>query len=94
MREVGRVKTAITVPGSGDRVVLLHWSADDTPRLRNILRLDAAGAVVWRADLPGHAGHDCFVSLRRDGRHLIARTYTGLEARLTDEGSVAEPELA
>lgn len=83
-----RIKASIPIAGSDDRIVLLNWSADDTPRLRNVVRIDAAGRVIWSADLPGSASHDCFVSLRRDGERVVARTYTGLETCLNDGGGV------
>ena len=85
MHEGVRVKSAFPIAGSEDRMVLFSWTLSDEPRLQNVARLDRQGIVLWRAELPGDAAHDCFVSLQRAGGRFVARTYSGRELELDVE---------
>ena len=76
MRKQAAVNRAFSVGGSTDRVVLFNWGSSDEARLQNVARVDRHGNVVWRADLPGNAANDCFVSLEAQGELFVARTYS------------------
>lgn len=90
VRKQGAVKTSLAIDGSDDRVVLLFWGLSKERRLRNIARVDEGGLVRWRADLPGDAEHDCFVSLARRGEAFSARTYAGHETSFDANGRLIE----
>ena len=90
----GRVKRALKVDNSDDRVILLNWGIEDAPRLCNIARIDRHGAVVWRVALPDDSQPDCFVALRREQDLFVGRTYTGRDVHFDVAGRhVSEPLL-
>jgi hypothetical protein len=72
----------IFVPASPDRVLLLAWSTTSTPRVENVVCVDAKGAIRWRAKLPEGTKPDCFNSLRLAGGVIVATTYRGKSVRL------------
>lgn len=53
-------------------------------------RLDRQANVLWRAPLPGDAGHDCFVSLQRRDGAIVARTYSSREVVVDVTGQPLE----
>ena len=71
------------------RVVLTFWGTSKEDRLHNILCVDQSGAVRWRAALPSAAAaRDCFVSLKRNGERLVAKTWSGMVVELCPETGV------
>lgn len=66
----------------GGCILLKNWSTDDTPRLQNLIALSSDGALRWRAELPDHHGRDCWVSMRVDGKEVIATTFSGIDVHL------------
>ena len=91
---MSRTKVARTfeIDGSSDRVVLFSWSASPEPRRHNVARIDLHGNVVWRAELPSQATHDCFNRLERDGATFVAQTYSEWTVRLDTNGRVLDTQ--
>ena len=87
-----RVARTFDIDGSADRVVLFSWSESTEPRRRNLARVDRHGNVVWRAELPGEATHDCFNRLTRDGGGFVAQTFSGWAVRLDANGRVLDSQ--
>lgn len=71
------------VVGAGRRIVLYDWIDRDEPRFRNLVCLDGAGQVVWRADLPDATLPDCFTRIERDDGAIVAHTDRGARLRLS-----------
>jgi hypothetical protein len=77
---------AIPLPGSDDAVVLLeYWTEPGT--LANLVRLNASGDIIWRAELPtiadvggGQAewlgGDDAWVAVALRGSALTANSWS------------------
>ncbi len=86
MRASGRVARKFPIAGGSDRLVLFSWSANPEPLQRNVARVDHHGNVIWRAELPGDAVSDCFVSLAALGEEFVATTYSGRAVRLDANG--------
>ncbi len=80
----------IVSTGVGGRRIVLHsWSTSNTPRLHNLVCLNADDDICWRAALPAGSDYDCFVEVRLDGPHVVAKTYRGTTVRL--DCSTGEP---
>ena len=86
------VARTFDVDDFGDRIILFSWAESTQPRRRNLVRVDRYGNVVWRAELPGEAVHDCFNRLTREGDTFIARTFSGWTVRLDADGHVLDSE--
>ena len=94
MRKTGVVKRALPVLGSEDRIILMHWGLSEEPRLQNVARVDRHGNVLWKAELPGEAARDCFVSLEARLGGFLARTYTGKHASFDADGRISDSRPA
>jgi outer membrane protein assembly factor BamB len=60
----------------GGRLVLCDW-ATRPGYDHNLVRIDAAGTVVWEAELPMYTSPNCFVGLRADESTIKASTWSG-----------------
>lgn len=69
--------------GAGRRIVLYDWANRAEPRFRNLVCLDGAGQVVWRADLPDASLPDCFTRIESDDGAIVAYTDRGARLRLS-----------
>ena len=68
----------IDLPDGSGRLIVFDWSVPAArPRYHNLIRLNAAGAVVWTAELPSNTTPDCVVSVRMDGCVIRANTWSG-----------------
>ena len=80
----------LPVVGAADAVVLLDPDAHMKEPFRNLVRISAGGAVIWRAELPGRTD-DAYVAVRFDGIQLQANTWSGYLVTLDiDSGRVLE----
>lgn len=94
VRAPGTVRRRFDVAGTADRIVLLNWAASNEARFANVARIDPEGGVIWRAELPGTNRHDCFVDLVKSDGVFIARTFSGHESRLDEEGRLIGADAA
>jgi len=73
-------------------VTLYDWIAEDVRDGRNLIATDRRGVEVWRAKpvIFGDAGQqDCFTSIRWDGIHLTAHTWSCYQVAVdADTGDV------
>ena len=91
VRKFGTVKTSLPLADTDDRLLLLFWGQSGEPRFQNVVRVDPHGNVLWRAELPGDAKNDCFVSLERMDSGFVARTFSGRIGHLDLHGRVRHP---
>jgi hypothetical protein len=71
----GGAQAVLLIAGSEDAIVLVAWSVPSQGAFRNLLRVAADGAIVWRASLP--TGGDSYVSVEWHGPLLIANSWSG-----------------
>jgi hypothetical protein len=71
------IHQTVDLPDGAGQLVVFDWSADKRPRSENLVCLNAAGGVVWTAELPAHTNPDCFVGVQLDGNTIRARTFSG-----------------
>lgn len=62
---------------NGDFVLLEPWDEAPAYRLENLARFGAAGAMIWRAQLPENSGPDCFVAMRNEDGLIVGTTWSG-----------------
>ena len=86
VRKFGTVKTTYPLADTDDRLLLLFWGLNGEARFRNVVRVDLHGNVLSRAELPGDAPRDCFVSLEQLDGGFVARTFSGRVGMLDAQG--------
>lgn len=88
-----RISRKIAIAG-GRRIVLYSWALCEEPRIRNLVCLDAADRIVWRAALPPSDDPDCFVRIEQDRGTILADTYRGARLCLAQGTGlpIAEPD--
>lgn len=92
MRKFGTVKTTYPLADTDDRLLLLFWGLSGEARFRNVVRVDRHGNVLARAELPGDAARDCFISLEQRGAGFVARTFSGQVGHLDRYGRARPSE--
>lgn len=71
---------------NGDRVIVCPWDETSAFRLENLVCVDKAGKLRWRARLPDNSGSDCFVGVGFEGGVLFATTWSGYRIELQSSG--------
>lgn len=63
----------------GGAVTLYDWMAAEVRDGRNLIRTDASGSEMWRAEPTffGSGQEDCFTQFERQGEGLVAWTWSG-----------------
>ncbi len=54
--------------------LLYDWMAEEVKDGRNLMRVDAAGQILWKASPPDK--QDCFTRIEWDGQALTANTWS------------------
>lgn len=74
------IKSAIPL-GGGDRcILLLDPDASSASAFENLVCIDRAGAVTWRARLPTNP--DVFISVLQVPEGILAKTWSGMSILL------------
>jgi hypothetical protein len=71
------VMKVVPIKDSNDCLVLLDPGSSKQQTFENLLRVDKAGIIVWRAKLP-HS-HDVFVNVVTMNEGIEARTWNGMK---------------
>lgn len=82
------VHTLLEIPNLDDCIVLLnYWEKGN--RFQNLLRLNSAGSVVWRATLPSDVGVDSYTAIKWQSEQLLAWSWSGFMAAIDiDTGNI------
>ena len=78
----------LEIPDLEDCIVLLkYW--ENGNRFNNLLRINSAGEVVWRAALPATRGVDAYVEASWQSDQLVGWTWSGfMETIDLDTGKI------
>jgi hypothetical protein len=88
------VSAALPINGSSDCIVLCNPDAQLAGVFRNLIRVSANGAVVWRADLPARSGNDSYVAVQWAGPQLVANTWTAYSVHIdANSGQIISAEF-
>ncbi|NKN36779.1 hypothetical protein HFC70_10470 [Agrobacterium sp. a22-2] len=74
---------SISLDGGRKRLILFDPDEVLDGRYENLVCVDSAGAVVWRAELPG--APDVFLSLYVEHGEIHAHTWSGYEVVINPE---------
>ena len=78
--EGATIKSAIPLDNGTRCVMLLDPDASSAPAFENLVCIDRAGDLVWRAHLP--TSPDVFVAVAQVSEGIVAKTWSGLSILL------------
>jgi hypothetical protein len=78
--EGAQIKFALPIDGGACCVLLLDPDASTTPVFENLICIDLAGSIIWRARLP--AIPDAFLSITRIPEGILTKTWSGMSLLL------------
>jgi len=79
-----QVEDVRQIPGSDDALVLLDYMGEPAGPCRNLVRIQADGQIVWRAELPSSSNTEAYVAVDIDGGLLVAKSWTGYRVILDE----------
>ena len=76
-----------------NRVVLLDPGLGDRP-IKNLVKFDRAGQVLWEAELPTSGGGECYVGASAiNPSEIVAISWSGYRVTIDTEGKISHREF-